>query len=145
MSRSTIPVARKTAYVESDGTAVNLSRSVGSRLEPWLGCRCLPMRVREAEMAMALGPVAAGNRDVELGIAPHAVLGDVEAGRLDVRLDANPPEPVQRPERAVRGCEREAAHREEAERLHAELVRRAGVEEAAATDADRGRQRRKRE
>jgi hypothetical protein len=58
------------------------------------------MQVRGAEMTVSLGSVAARNRDVELGIAPHAVLGDVEAGGLDVLLDADPPEPLQRPETA---------------------------------------------
>ena len=40
------------------------------------------LRVRKAHVAVRLGAVAAGHRDVELGIAPHAVLGDVEPGRL---------------------------------------------------------------
>src|SRR2546423_4407379 len=38
------------------------------------------------QVAVRLGPVAAGDRDVELRIAPHPVLGDVEARGLDVRL-----------------------------------------------------------
>src|SRR5215213_7455747 len=39
------------------------------------------------EMAVRLRPVAAGNGDVELGIAPHAVLGHVQTGRLDLGFD----------------------------------------------------------
>ena len=33
-------------------------------------------------MTVRLGPVATGNRNVELGVAPHAVLRDVQTGRL---------------------------------------------------------------
>ena len=41
-------------------------------------------------MAVALRAVAARDRDVELGVAPHAVLRDVEAGRLHLGLDPDP-------------------------------------------------------
>src|SRR5262249_53200258 len=51
---------------------------------------CLWMPVELAEqVAVALGAVSPGNRDVELGIAPHAVLGHVQSGGLDVLLDAD--------------------------------------------------------
>ena len=58
---------------------------------------------------------AARNRDVELGIAPHAVLGDVQAGALGLFLDADAPEALHRPEAAERGREREGSHGGQAE------------------------------
>src|SRR3569833_2138539 len=81
-------------------------------------------------MAVRLGAVAAGNRDVELGIAPHAVLVAVEAFALDRRVDADAPDLVQHPETAVRGGEDEALrpgrqvrrqlrHREQSARMRA--------------------------
>ena len=42
------------------------------------------------QVRVGLGAVAARDRDVELGIAPHAVLGDVQPGRLDLGLDPDP-------------------------------------------------------
>src|SRR5436853_5103921 len=86
-------------------------------------------RVREAEVAVALRAVAARDRDVELRIAPHAVLVDVEALRLDLRLDTDSPEPVQNPQASVRGAEREHADAGEAEGLHLQLLARAGIDE----------------
>jgi outer membrane receptor for monomeric catechols len=61
------------------------------------------------QVAMRLGAVAARDRDVELGIAPHAVLGDVEALGLDGLLDADAPEPLHRPEAGEREREGEGA------------------------------------
>src|SRR5262249_45160295 len=89
------------------------------------------VRMRHAEVAVRLGAVAAGDRDVELGIAPHAVLGHVQPGRLDVLLDPDPPKALQRPETAERGGEGEGAYGDEAEGLDAELVERARVDEPA--------------
>ena len=80
---------------------------------------------------MRLGAVAAGHWDVELGVAPHAVLGDVEAGGLDLRLSPDPERSLHRPERGERRAEGERSHREEAERLDSELVEAAGVDEPA--------------
>src|SRR5215471_10513529 len=101
-------VTRKTAYVEDDGTRARLSSGVGGGREPWLrhGHLRMGVGVCKTQVAVRLRAVTARNRDVELGIAPHPVLGDVEAGRLDMGLHANPPEPLQRPERAKRGGER---------------------------------------
>src|SRR5262245_43719693 len=48
------------------------------------GVRVRGARVSRPEMAMGLGAVAARNRDVELGVAPHAVLADVEARGFDL-------------------------------------------------------------
>src|SRR5262245_36906200 len=87
-------------------------------------------RRRHAEVAVRLGAVSARNRDVELGIAPHAVLVHVEALRLDLRLDADAEDLVQHPEAAVRRAERERADGNETETLHAELVEAAAVDEA---------------
>ena len=74
-------------------------------------------------VAVVLRPIAAGDRDVELGVAPHAVLGDVEPGMLSTsRLRPDPDRHLHHPEDGERGGERERAHRDEAERLDAELV-----------------------
>src|SRR5205085_12677875 len=97
------------------------------------------------QMPMRLGAVPARNRDVELGIAPHAVLGHVQAGRLDVLLDADPTEPLHRPEAPERRAERERADGSEAESLHAELVERTGVDEPTAARRQIRGQRRDRE
>src|SRR5204862_4886296 len=95
----------------------------GDRHRLWLTYRTV--HVRHAEMPVRLGAVAAGNGDVELGVAPHAVLGDVQAGRLDVLLDPDAPQPLQRPEAAERRGEGEAPDRGEAERRDAEPGERA--------------------
>src|ERR1700704_886037 len=79
---------------------------------------------------VALGAVAAGNRNVELGIAPHAVLVHVETLHLDFRRDADTPDLVQHPEAAERCAEGECADGDEAERLHAELMEAAAVHES---------------
>src|SRR4051812_14781093 len=50
------------------------------------------------EMAVRLRPVAARNGDVELGVAPHAVLGHVQTGGLDLGFDPDAPELVHHPE-----------------------------------------------
>src|SRR5262245_56755131 len=42
--------------------------------------------MRGAKMTVRLGPVATRHGNVELGVSPHAVLGDVQAGRLHLRL-----------------------------------------------------------
>src|SRR5919109_2093955 len=89
------------------------------------------------EVAVRLGAVAARDRDVELGIAPHTVLGDVEAGRLRLLLDPDPPQALKRPEAAERGGERERSDRGEAEELYPDLVERAGVDEPAAASLQR--------
>src|SRR4051794_10711279 len=89
-------------------------------------------------MAVRLGAVAARDRDVELGIAPHAVLGDVQAGRLHMPLDADAPEALERPEAAERSPEREDADGDQPERLHAELVEGASVDEPARTSVQIG-------
>src|SRR6476661_7438078 len=96
-------------------------------------------------MPVRLGAVPARNRDVELRVAPHAVLRDVQAGGLDVFLDADPPEALERPEAAERGRERESADGQEAERLDPELVERARVEKAAPPGRKVRRERRHRE
>src|SRR5439155_23548383 len=101
--------------------------------------------VRGAEMPVRLGAVAARDGDVELGVAPHSVLGDVEAGRLDVLLDADSPEPLQRPEAAERSGEGEAADRDQTECLDSDLVERARVDETAAAGGEVRGQRRYRE
>src|SRR6266576_5531777 len=82
---------------------------------------------------MALRAVAARDRDVELGVTPHPVLGDVQAGGLDVLLDPDSPEALHHPEAAERGAEREAADGDETQCLDAELVERARVEKSAAS------------
>src|SRR3954451_15121573 len=87
------------------------------------GMRCVGVPA-ETEMAVRLRPISAGNRDVELGVAPHAVLVDVEALRLDDRLDADAPDLVEHPQSAERRTERKAADGDQAEALHAELVER---------------------
>src|SRR4051794_12578529 len=84
----------------------------------------------EAEVSVRLRAVAARNRDVELRVAPHAVLVHVEALHLDGRLDADAPELVQDPEAAVRAPEHERADGDEPERLDAQLVEAAAVDEA---------------
>ena len=54
---------------------------------PSCDARCV--RGATQQVAVRLGPVAAGNRDVELGVAPHPVLGHVQAGFLDLGLGAD--------------------------------------------------------
>src|SRR5438105_4790305 len=93
--------------------------------------RTVVMPVAE-QVAVRLGAVAARDRDVELGIAPHAVLADVEAGGLRLLLDPDSPEALHRPEAPERGREGERADGGEAEQLDPELVERARVDEAAA-------------
>ena len=107
--------------------APQLRNLLPGRLRERLSChrRRVSVLAVGAEVRMRLRPVAAGNRDVELGVAPHAVLGDVEAGRL--RLLARrgsprssssrraPPNDAVKVKRADGG---------EAERLDAELVER---------------------
>src|SRR5258708_6438737 len=66
------------------------------------GCR----RVRGG-VTGATRAVAARDRDVELGIAPHAVLGNVQPCGLDVFLDPDAPDLVHHPEGPVRGREGE--------------------------------------
>src|SRR5437868_6458560 len=92
--------------------------------------RCVRMTTERAEVAVRLGAVAPRHRDVELGIAPHAVLVHVEALRLDLRLDPDAPDLVQRPEAAVRTREDERADGDQAQALHAELLEAAAVDEA---------------
>src|SRR5437870_7705747 len=104
----------------------------------------MPVRVPE-QVAVRLGAVAAGDRDVELRIAPHAVLRDVEARGLDVLLDADPPEPLHRPQGTEGRGESERADGGEAEELHPNLVQRAGVDEAARAGAEVGGERGHRE
>src|SRR5437870_1492009 len=94
----------------------------------WWGL--VPVAVAQ-QMTVRVRSVAPWDRDVELGIAPHAVLGDVQARRLDVLLDADAPHLVHRPEAAERRGEREAADGDQAEGLHAELVETARVDEPA--------------
>src|SRR5439155_23914974 len=74
------------------------------------------------QVPVRLGSIAAGDRNVELRIAPHAVLRDVEAGGLGLLLDADPPEALHRPEARERGGERERAYRGQAEQLDPDLV-----------------------
>src|ERR1700674_5706352 len=93
-------------------------------------CTCRYVLVPGAEMAVTLGAVAAGNRDVELGIAPHTVLVHVETLRLDFGRDPDAPDLVQHPETAERRSERERADGDEAERLHAELMEAPAVHKA---------------
>src|SRR4051812_46460876 len=100
---------------------------------------CLRRRVAvhlPDQVAVTLGAITARNRDVELGVAPHAVLGYVEARRLHVLLDADPPQPLHRPETAERRRERERTDGEQSEHLPPELMERAGVDEAAATGVE---------
>src|SRR6058998_762562 len=103
------------------------------------------VRVRGAEMPVRLGSVAARHRDVELGIAPHAVLADVEAGGLDLRLGADADRLVEDPEHRERRAERERADGGEAERLDAELVEAAAVQETALPCIEPRREARDRE
>src|SRR4029077_19062699 len=56
-SSSTIAVARKTAYVEDDGTRSTLSRSVGGGREARLRHGRARVSMRKAEMTVRLGPV----------------------------------------------------------------------------------------
>ena len=75
------------------------------------------------QVPVRLGAVPARNRDVELGVAPHPVLGDVEAGGLDVSGSVRIPKVrfmAQRIEE--RRDEGERADRDQAERLRPELV-----------------------
>src|SRR5438046_2747643 len=44
------------------------------------------------QMAVGLGAVSTRDRNIELRIAPHPVLGDVEPRGLHVRLDADAPQ-----------------------------------------------------
>jgi len=53
---------------------------------------------RAEEMPVRLGPVSARNRDVELGVTPHAVLGDVESRGLRPLVGADAPEGLHHPE-----------------------------------------------
>src|SRR5207237_5996430 len=105
------PLARAGSAVRTRISVRGSCSLLGRLSRDWrrLVSRRRVMKLRGAEMSMGLGSVAARNRDVELGITPHTVLGDVQAGGLDVLLDPNPPQPLQRPEAAERGCEGEAA------------------------------------
>ena len=67
------------------------------------GCRA------RADVAVGFGAVAAGDGDVELGVAPHAVFVDVEAAGFDVVFDADAEEFVHDVERAEAGGEAEGA------------------------------------
>ena len=77
--------------------------------------RGMAMRVRETEVTVRFGAVAARDRDVELRIAPHAVLADVEPGRLDLGLRADSYGALEDPQHGERRAERERADRDEAE------------------------------
>src|SRR2546423_4481020 len=115
-------------------TSVLASRGSRGRLVDGHRGVCVSVRrVRtvRSEVAVRLGPVPARDRDVELGIAPHAVLGDVEARGLDVILDADAPELVHHEERAEGRREREGTHGDETEGLNPYLVERARVDETA--------------
>src|SRR5450830_1097137 len=79
---------------------------------------------------MRFGSIAAGNRDVELGVAPHAVLVHVEALCLNLWRDPDAPDLLQRPEDGEAGAERPGTHGNQAERLHTELVEAAAVKKA---------------
>src|SRR5690349_12618333 len=68
------------------------------------------------QVAVAPGAVPAGHRDVELGVAPHAVLGDVETGGLGLLLDADSDRLLHDPERPEGRAEGPHADRDEAER-----------------------------
>src|ERR671919_238104 len=92
----------------------------------WLGGALQPLELPEAR--------------VELRIAGGAVLAEVEAGGLRLRLRADPPAGLHRPEHAVGGAEREGADDEEPERLDAELMGAARVEEPALPDGEVGRE-----
>ena len=85
--RSALRAARRPLRVaRSTGTGVAHVHVGVMRAPPSQRARCRPVRVRGRRGAPCdSGAVAAGNRDVELGIAPHAVLVHVEALRLDVR------------------------------------------------------------
>src|SRR6266567_2852854 len=87
-------------------------------------------------MAVGFGAVAAGDGDVELGVAPHAVFVDVEAACFDGFCDADAPELVHDVERSEAGGEAEDADGCEAEGLDAELVEAAGVDEAAGAGGE---------
>src|SRR5207244_13327903 len=105
----------------TEATEVRAKRSGRFRL----GGR-MPVHVTD-EVTVAFRPVPARNRDVELGIAPHSVLGDVQPRSLDVLLDADAPETLHRPQAAERGGEGERTDGDEPERLDAELGERSGV------------------
>src|SRR5262245_30590214 len=100
-------------------------------------------RVCMAKMAVRLGPVPAGNRDVELGIAPHSVLVDVEAAGLDLRVDADSPRQLQGEKEEERGAERERAYCGQPECLDAELVEATAVEKTLGAGREALRLRRK--
>src|SRR6266545_5771485 len=94
---------------------------------------------------MRFSSISARYRDVELGVAPHAVLGHVETRRLDMLLDADSPERLHRPEAAERRGECEAADRGEPDGLHAELVEATRVDEPARAGGEVRRERGHRE
>ena len=75
--------------------------------------------------------VTSGDGDVELRIPPHAMLGHVQAGRLDLRLRADPHRELEDEQDEERRAERERAHGRQPECLHAQLVETASVEETA--------------
>src|SRR5215207_7987066 len=80
-------------------------------------------------MAVRLGPVTTGNRDVELGVAPHAVLRYVEPRRLHFGLRPDSHGHLHQPEYGERRREREGTDGHEAERLDPELMQTAAVEQ----------------
>ena len=81
--------------------------------------------------AVVLGAVAAGHRDVELGVAPHAVLRHVEPAASTSGSVRIPNVTFISQRIDERGAERERADGDQPERLDAELVEPAAVEQAA--------------
>ena len=90
---------------------------------------------------MGFGAVAAGDGDVELGVAPHAVFVDVEAAGFDGFSTRMPQSLCMTHSAPKLVREAEGADREQAECLDAELVEAAGVDEAAVAGGEFVRQR----
>src|SRR5450759_2005280 len=78
---------------------------------------------------------AAGYRHERFGVAPHAVLADVEPVHLFASRDAQADGLLDDPEERVAEDEHRHERSRNGNRLRAELVEAAGVEEAALTDA----------
>ena len=100
---------------------------------------------RADQMSVRLGAVATGNRDVELGVAPHAVLGHVQARLFHLRLGADADRDLEEVQDGERHREREGADGREAESLNTELVQPATVEEPALAGRELGGQLRHRQ
>ena len=113
----------------SEGSGVRPERSPPTRPAPARGRRCAGSAADGHAVELGVG-------DELLGVAVHAVLGDVEAGQLGLRADAQPDRLRDRVPGAEAEREDEREHDDHAERLVAELRERARVHEAAVRVAD---------